>query len=125
MKIAVDTSVLIAFIEGDSGEDVDALRRLLPGGDLVLPPAVLTEALSEPELPPHIRATVLGLPKLEILEDYWVRAADSRARLLSRGLRARLPDALIAQSCIDHRVPLITRDRDFRHFAEHCGLTLA
>jgi predicted nucleic acid-binding protein len=36
-----------------------------------------------------------------------------------------LGDALIAQSCIDHDVPLITRDTDFRHFAKHCGLKLA
>jgi predicted nucleic acid-binding protein len=40
-------------------------------------------------------------------------------------LRARLPDALIAQSCIDHDVALITRDRDFRYFAKYCGLRLA
>jgi hypothetical protein len=31
----------------------------------------------------------------------------------------------IAQSCIDADVKLITRDRDFRHFATHCGLKLA
>ena len=26
---------------------------------------------------------------------------------------------------IDHDLPLITRDADFRHFAKHCGLKLA
>jgi len=31
---------------------------------------------------------------------------------------------LIAQSCIDHHVPLITRDGDFRPFARYAGLTL-
>jgi len=35
-----------------------------------------------------------------------------------------LADTLIAQSCIDYRVPLITRDSDFRHFAKYCGLIL-
>jgi predicted nucleic acid-binding protein len=45
--------------------------------------------------------------------------------LLARKLRARLPDTLIAQSCIDHDIPLIARDTDFRHFAKHCGLKLA
>jgi len=34
-----------------------------------------------------------------------------------------LADTLIAQICIDHDVPLITRDKDFRHFAKH-GLRL-
>jgi predicted nucleic acid-binding protein len=40
-------------------------------------------------------------------------------------LKAKVADALIAQSCIDHDVALITRDRGFRHFAKHCGLRLA
>jgi predicted nucleic acid-binding protein len=62
---------------------------------------------------------------LDLLEGYWMRAADSRAKMLSQKRRARLPDTLIAQSCIDHNVLLITRDADFRHFAKHCGLKLA
>jgi predicted nucleic acid-binding protein len=45
--------------------------------------------------------------------------------LLARRLRARLADTLIAQSCIDNDVALITRDADFRHFAKYCGLRLA
>jgi hypothetical protein len=62
---------------------------------------------------------------LDLAEGYWIRAAATRANLLSRKLRARLPDALIAQACIDNDVALITRDADFRHFAKHCGLKLA
>jgi predicted nucleic acid-binding protein len=27
-----------------------------------------------------------------------------------------LADTLIAQACLDHEVPLVTRDPDFRHF---------
>jgi predicted nucleic acid-binding protein len=60
-----------------------------------------------------------------VREGYWIRAAEARSKLLAHRLRARLPDALIAQSCLDHDLPLITRDRDFRHFVEHCGLRLA
>jgi predicted nucleic acid-binding protein len=43
---------------------------------------------------------------------------------MRKGIRAKTADALIAQSCIDHDVALITRDRDFRHFVRHCGLKL-
>jgi hypothetical protein len=43
---------------------------------------------------------------------------------MRKGLRAKTADALIAQSCIDHDVALIARDRDFRHFVRHCGLKL-
>jgi predicted nucleic acid-binding protein len=123
--VAVDTSTLIAFIQGDTGPDIDVFEANLPSGNVLLPPVVLSEALSEPKLPAQLRAVILALPLLDLRGGYWLRTADSRAKLLTHKLRARLPDALIAQSCIDHDVPLITRDQDFRHFAKYCGLQLA
>jgi predicted nucleic acid-binding protein len=123
--IAVDTSTLIAFIQGSRDDDVQRFDASLAANDVVLPPVVLTELLSEPRLPAGHRAMTLALPVLELLPDYWLRTAAARASLLGKGLRARLADALIAQSCIDHEVALITRDRDFRHFEKHCGLKLA
>lgn len=122
--VAVDSSTLIAYVQGDRGPDVDALDASLIAGDTVVPPVVLAEVLSEPKLPDNHRTLVMKLPRLELMPDYWVRAAATRSTVLTRGLRARLADALIAQSCIDHDVALITRDRDFRNFAEHCGLRL-
>jgi predicted nucleic acid-binding protein len=44
-----------------------------------------------------------------------------RRRLLRIALKPRLADTLIAQSCIDHNVALVTRDEDFRHFATDAG----
>ena len=124
--IACDTSSLAAFLAGDvSAGDVGKLRAALAGGQLVLPPATLAEALSNPKTLASARALVSGLHVLDLKPDYWLRVADARAKLISQGLKARLADALIAQSCIDANVELITRDRDFRHFAKHCGLKLA
>jgi len=122
---AVDSSSLIALFEDDPGPDLEILQPALIAGDVVLPPVVLAEVLSDPNLPDRHRTTLLALPLLDILPDYWQRAAATRAIILERGLRARLADTLIAQSCIDHDVALIARDRDFRHFAKHCGLKLA
>jgi predicted nucleic acid-binding protein len=48
-----------------------------------------------------------------------------RTLILSKGLKARLADALIAQCCIDAGATLVCRDRDFRHFARWGGLKLA
>ena len=79
----------------------------------------------EPHLPEQHRAVILELPVLELSDGYWIRAAATRALLLAKRLRTRLPDTLIAQSCLDNDVALITRDTDFRHFARHCGLRLA
>jgi predicted nucleic acid-binding protein len=47
-----------------------------------------------------------------------------RAKVISAGHKSKVADSLIAQSCIDHDVRLITHDRDFRHY-ESLGLLLA
>jgi predicted nucleic acid-binding protein len=47
------------------------------------------------------------------------------AATLARKRKARLGDALIAQSCLDAGVALLTRDRDFRAFIAAAGLALA
>jgi predicted nucleic acid-binding protein len=44
--------------------------------------------------------------------------------VLAKRRKARLGDALIAQSCIDGAIPLLTRDRDFRAFVEAARLDL-
>ena len=124
--IACDTSSFAAFLAGDSqAADVKKLRSALSGGGLVLPPATYAEALSNPRTLAAARATISGLRLLELTADYWDRVANNRAGLIGKGLKARLADALIAQSCIDADIALITRDTDFRHFAKHCGLKLA
>jgi predicted nucleic acid-binding protein len=47
-----------------------------------------------------------------------------RATVLAKRRKARLGDALIAQSCLDAGIPLLTRDRDFRAFAETASFTI-
>jgi predicted nucleic acid-binding protein len=123
--IAVDSSTWIAYVQGQTGPDVDKFDESLAAGMLSAPLVVLCEILSEPKLPDRQRTLALSLPTLEVTPGFWVRAAAIRAAVLKRRLRARLADALIAQSCIDHDVSLITRNGDFRHFAAHCGLRLA
>jgi predicted nucleic acid-binding protein len=123
--IAVDSSSLVAYFAGDQGEDVDKLTAALMGGDLVLPPVVVTEVLTDPSAARALDAEISELTTLEVLDGYWVRAGHMRRLLRTLRLKAKVADALIAQSCIDHNVALITRDHDFRHFARHCGLKLA
>jgi hypothetical protein len=123
--IAVDTSTLSALFAGEHGKDVDTLAASLARGDVRLPPVVLTEILSDPTAAKVLTPRLLDLELLDVSEGYWQRAGAARARLRARGLKAKVADALIAQSCIDHDVALITRDQDFRHFAKHCGLSLA
>jgi predicted nucleic acid-binding protein len=114
--IAADTSSLSAFLEGDTGDDVDAVDRALDETRLLLPPVVVTELTSSPHLRGADASAIVAIPMLPITEGYWLRAGALRAAVLRRGHKARLADVLIAQSCIDADVALITRDRDFRHY---------
>ena len=88
---------------------------------MVVAPIVVTELFSEPNLELETRALLARTIVLEPLQGYWERAGLLRANLLRDGRKAKLADVLIAQACIDHSLPLITYDRDFRHF-ERAGL---
>jgi predicted nucleic acid-binding protein len=122
--IAVDTSVLIDYFQGKNNAQTEKLDELFVYHLLVLPPTVLVEVLSDPFLPKKFVAKITELPLLKPTENYWQRAGISRSKLTSKKLKARLADTLIAQSCIDHQVPLLTPDGDFKHFVKYCGLVL-
>jgi len=122
--IAVDSSSLIAFLQGDKGKDVEALDRCLATRQAVLPPVVFSELLSDPKLERDVKTFMMGLPILDLLDGFWVRAGETRALILGKGLKAKLADTLIAQVCMDHQTPLLTRDPDFRRFEKHAALTL-
>lgn len=122
--IALDTSSLIAYLSGDKGPDVEATEVALEHHQAVLPPVVLSELLSDPELDGRVKDLFIRLPLLDIQEGYWERAGLLRAHALARGRRARLADTLIAQSCLDHEVELVTRDLDFKVFVKTGGLKL-
>jgi predicted nucleic acid-binding protein len=122
--IAADTSTWIAFLQGETADDTELLDQALQDRQLLMVPVVLTELLSDPKLSVDVARTLCDLPAIEIGSDYWQRAGALRAKVLAKRRRARLGDALIAQSCIDGGISLLTRDRDFRAFAEAAGLKL-
>lgn len=122
--IAADTSTWVSFLEGESGEDIRRLDKALADRQVLMIPVVLTELLSDPKLHPDVVRTLSEVPLLEVGSGYWQRAGLLRAKVLSRGRKARLGDALIAQSCSDNGVTLLTRDRDFRAFTETVGLEI-
>ena len=122
--LAVDSSSLIPYLAGEKGDDVDAVEMALQSKQAVLPPVVLCELLSDPALPEQLSRALKTLPLLPLSEGFWERAGLLRARIIGKGRKARLADALIAQTCLDHDLPLITRDRDFRHFARVSNLKL-
>jgi len=98
--IAADTSTWVAFLEGDPGRDVQLLDKALEDRQVAMVPVVLSEILSDPKLPPSVAKSLSEVPLIEIEIGYWQRAGLLRAKVLAKRRKARLGDALIAQSCI-------------------------
>ena len=122
--IAADTNALSRMFDGLVDRSTVAARRALEAGTLHLPPIVVTELLSNPAITEDAIAYISRLPLLELRDGFWERAGHLRRGLRAQKKAAGVPDCLIAQSCIDNDVPLITYDRDFRHF-QVAGLKLA
>ena len=122
--IAADTSTWIAFLQGEEGRDTQLLQQALADRQVLMVPAVLAELLSDPGLSSDVAEILAGVPLIDATSGYWQRAGFLRAKALAKRRRARLADALIAQSCIDYKVVLLTRDRDFRVFSAAAGVDL-
>jgi predicted nucleic acid-binding protein len=122
--IAADTSTWIAFLEGDPGGDAQLLDKALADRQVLMIPAVLTELLSDPGLPTAVAETLAEVPMIDLEPGYWQRAGALRAKVLAKRRKARLGDALIAQTCVDRGIPLLTRDQDFQAFIEAARLNL-
>lgn len=122
--LCIDTSSLIAYLEGANGQDVALVEQAFSDEIGTISPVTLTEVLSDPHISRAVRDAVLELPVLPILDGFWERAGALRASVLRTGHKARLADTLIAQNCLDHDAALVTRDRDFRLFARAGRLRL-
>lgn len=122
--IAADTSTWIAFLEGSPEPDAQLLQQALTDRQVLMIPVVLTELLSDPALSSGVTETLAEIPMIEVQPGYWQRAGLLRAKGLSVRRKARLGDALIAQTCVDRGIPLLTRDEDFRASAAAASLNL-
>ena len=121
--IAIDTSAMSRALDGILDATTAAVRNAVSAGEAYFPPVVLAELLSNPQMTIDARRYVDKVPLLLIHPGYWERTGLLRAEVKSPTRKAHLADCLIAQSCIDHDIPLITYDRDFRHFTD-AGLIL-
>lgn len=122
--IAVDTNVAIYFFSGKECKEALLLEDFFQNNLAIFPPLVVMELLSDPWISKKTIDFISTAPQLEILPGYFERAGRLRAKLLRRGLKARVADSLIAQSCIDSKTKLLTNDKDFKNFQKYCGLSL-
>jgi predicted nucleic acid-binding protein len=122
--IAIDTNIWISAFGPVVSPHRETVFDLLLQGRAGLIPMVVSEVLTG-DAPAELRACLTETPFLEIYEGYWERTGLLRRRFLQAGFRPKLIDTLIAQMCLDHRIPLLTADKGFEHFAQHAGLRLA
>lgn len=122
--ICADTNCWIAYLAGEAAADTQHLDDALANGAVMMAPPVLAELFTDPMLPADDERELAVIPMLEILPGFWSRTGKLRATLRKHNYKAHLVDTLIAQFCIDHNVPFLTRDRDFRPFAKFGGLIL-
>jgi predicted nucleic acid-binding protein len=122
--IAADSSSLMRHFRGTWAPDTEIVDAALATRQLLLPPVVLSEVLSDPQLPAGIEKALLQVPLLDLLPGYWQRAGELRRKLLARRFKARLADTLIAVSCVDSEIALVTNDGDFSHIAKVSALKL-
>ena len=122
--VVVDTSVLLDFLSGIPSQ---SLRQAVLQGHAMLPPMVVSEAVSG-EMTPEERFA-LG----EVLQDvpvhptplgHWIDVGLLRRQLRRKGLTVTLPDAHVAQCALDLDAVLLTRDAIFAEIARHTTLRL-
>lgn len=123
--IAVDTSVLVDWLDRVDSPEARRVSGFAQSGEGVVAPVTLTELLSDPRGSRMLDVALVAFPTMPLANGYWERAGLLRAAVRKAGRKAALGDALIAQTCIDNDVPLLTRDTDFAAFAKLGGLKLA
>ncbi len=127
--ILVDTSVWAVFFNAGSDPHADRLVRALSDGEeLATSPIIVTETLqgfrSERGFA-QARDLLTQLPLLVLELDGHVEAAGLFRALRKKGVTVRgAVDCIIAQTAIHYGAELLTRDRDFKHVAEHLPLHL-
>jgi predicted nucleic acid-binding protein len=118
----VDTSILIPIFRDKSGARRDRFRRFLRGRDFSISRFTQLELLQGCKSEAQWEAFNDYLEVQDYLEmapESWADAARMYFELKRRGLTVRsILDCCIAQTAIDHRVPLVHNDRDFEAISE-------
>jgi predicted nucleic acid-binding protein len=127
----VDTSVWSLALQRDRPRQagpVAALSHALEEGQPVITTGLVLQELLQGFAGPKARGLILSafsaLPLLMPDRDDHIAAATLRNTCRRAGVQAGTIDALIAQLCIRHDLPLLSTDEDFEHIARHISLKI-
>ncbi len=127
--VLVDSSVWIAYFNGESTPQANQLdtllgRELVAVGDLML--VEVLQGFRKDSDYRKARELMLSLSVVNLLDtDIALKSAQHYRQLRSEAVTVRrTADCIIATWCIEHGVPLLQADRDFLPFEQHLGLQL-
>lgn len=84
----------------------------------------LLQGFSGPKDQASIRERFEAIPLVVPTRADHMAAAELRNHCRRHGVQAGTIDALLAQLCIRHELPLLSTDEDFRHIARYSGLKM-
>jgi predicted nucleic acid-binding protein len=127
--MVVDSNAWADFFNGAEGPHVERLDTALgEEEDLAILPIIVTEVLQGFRTERGFRdaeALLVALPVIHPTLGCHVRAAGLFRSMRRRGVTVRgAVDCVIAQTCLDLEVELLSPDRDFQDIARHTPLRL-
>lgn len=128
--ILVDSSVWIDYFNGKDSPETDFLDGMLGIGAVATGDLILIEVLQGFRHDKDYKTARRLLDELTIFEllgtKMAVQSADNFRKLRKKGITIRkTADVIIASFCIEHHLPLLFSDKDFKPFVEHLGLSNA
>jgi predicted nucleic acid-binding protein len=125
--ILVDSSVWIDYFSGNNSPETDFLDGALGVRAVAIGDLIFTEVLQGFRHDKDYKTAKRLLETLTIFEllgkKMAVKSAENFRKLRKKGLTIRkTADVIIASFCIEHNLPLLFSDKDFKPFVEHLGL---
>jgi len=125
--ILVDSSVWIDYFSGNGSSETDFLNGVLGVSAIAIGDLILTEVLQGFRHDKDYKTAKRLLEELTIFEllgiKMAVKSADNFRKLRKKGVTIRkTADVIIASFCIEHNLPLLFSDKDFKPFVRHLGL---
>ena len=126
--ILVDSSVWIDYFLGRDTPQVEILDKSLGVRSVGVGDLVLTEVLQVFRDDKDYRIARSIMDELTVFEmlgkDLAIKSAENFRKLRKKGITIRkTADVIIATYCIEHGMPLLFSDKDFKPFVQHLQLT--
>lgn len=125
--ILVDSSVWIDYFLGRDTHQVEILDKSLGLRAVGVGDLVLTEVLQGFRADKDYRIARSIMDALTVFEmlgkEMAIKSAENFRKLRKRGITIRkTADVIIATYCIEHSLPLLFSDKDFKPFVQHLQL---